>query len=626
VNLTFTPLSSGTRNGTLTIQHNAASNPHTMSLTGAGTTTPLVITPLSADLGPQRLGITSAPQTISIANVGGTIVHVASIATPPYFQQTNNCTTIQPDAACQLLLTFTPLSSGTVGGTITIQDDGFGSPRSISLSGTGVQPALSLDRNALTFPSTRVSAASSTQFVTVMNPGNTSMLLQDVATAGDFSLTNGCSSLVPASGSCFLIVTFRPTASGTRGGEIVLNDDAPGSPHRVSLTGTGRALALNLLPSSLSYATQTVGSNSAAQTILVTNDTSTIVNLASIVINGDYSQTNNCPQQLTPDSSCSIDVVFSPKSAGTRTGALAFTGSTGVYTVALSGTGAASAVSISSSSFSFAPTLLGGASTQDIIITSTGAAPLAISTPTITGFGFSYLSSCPASLASGHTCTITVRFTPSSPGVSQGSLRLIDDAPGSPRTIALSGTGLEFSINPRRPQRSDRNVPAVKPTQSRAPLRPVPSRAQASSSAGAVLGTFSTSTDLALNDHTGSNAGGRSRAPYDFSGKPVSSNLNTLCGSTATGDGRRVAPGNTKTFLSSDQDVAVLRADVDPALVGNDVEAGGTLVDRFDFEAIRLQPEAGGSCDGHLPSDQLGEIAPIPNPAQAEHAKRSPRQ
>ena len=37
-------------------------------------------------------------------------------------------------------------------------------------------------------------------------------------------------------------VSFTPTATGSRTGTLSFVDDAPGSPHLVSLTGTGQAV------------------------------------------------------------------------------------------------------------------------------------------------------------------------------------------------------------------------------------------------------------------------------------------------------------------------------------------------------------------------------------------------
>jgi hypothetical protein len=46
---------------------------------------------------------------------------------------------------------------------------------------------------------------------------------------------------VAAGAACSISVRFHPTGTGTRTGAITITDDAAGSPHKVALSGTGRA-------------------------------------------------------------------------------------------------------------------------------------------------------------------------------------------------------------------------------------------------------------------------------------------------------------------------------------------------------------------------------------------------
>jgi hypothetical protein len=73
-------------------------------------------------------------------------------------------------------------------------------------------------------------------------------------------------------------------------------------------------------PKSVAFASQKVGTTSAAQVVTVNNPGATPLKLTSITISGDYSETNNCPAKLTVGKSCTINVTFSPTQTGTRTG------------------------------------------------------------------------------------------------------------------------------------------------------------------------------------------------------------------------------------------------------------------------------------------------------------------
>jgi sugar lactone lactonase YvrE len=81
---------------------------------------------------------------------------------------------------------------------------------------------------------------------------------------------------------------------------------------------------------------------------------------------------------------------------------------------------------------------------QVITLTNTGTAPLNIANITIGGAQageFAQTNSCPGRLESGVSCQIAVTFTPKRAGMPTATLTIIDNAPDSPRTIALTGTG-----------------------------------------------------------------------------------------------------------------------------------------------------------------------------------------
>jgi hypothetical protein len=102
---------------------------------------------------------------------------------------------------------------------------------------------------------------------------------------------------------------------------------------------------LSVSPDSLGFATQSQGTSSAAQTIMLTNndaDGHTISSVAIIGPNaGDFAQTNNCAS-LASGATCSISVTFAPSNIGTRTAEVVISDSTNnnqPVVVYLSGTG-----------------------------------------------------------------------------------------------------------------------------------------------------------------------------------------------------------------------------------------------------------------------------------------------
>jgi len=88
--------------------------------------------------------VTSTPQTVTVTNASTTnaianVVITLTGTNPGDFAQTNNCgTSIGVKATCAITLTFTPSATGTRAATVSMADNGGGSPQTIALSGTGI--------------------------------------------------------------------------------------------------------------------------------------------------------------------------------------------------------------------------------------------------------------------------------------------------------------------------------------------------------------------------------------------------------------------------------------------------------------------------------------------------------
>jgi FG-GAP-like repeat/Abnormal spindle-like microcephaly-assoc'd, ASPM-SPD-2-Hydin len=107
----------------------------------------------------------------------------------------------------------------------------------------------------------------------------------------------------------------------------------------------------------------------------------------------------------------------------------------------------------SPSSVTFAAQPIGTASpSQSVTLTNTGTGPLSISGIAVGGANpgdFSQTNNCPATLAAGANCQINITFTPSTLNGRSATLSLADNAPASPQSIPLSGTGGQpIVVNP----------------------------------------------------------------------------------------------------------------------------------------------------------------------------------
>jgi hypothetical protein len=262
VNVTFTPTATGTMTGTVTVTYTSAGSqtPQTTTITLTGTGTPatggtLQISPTTLTFGSQAVGTTSATQTVSVSNAGGTAVTFTSIVTSGDFAGATlaQCPSLAVESEpCVFSITFKPTATGTRTGTITFTDNATGSPQTVTLTGTGTPgtATVTVTPSSLTFGSQALTTTSAPLSVTVMNtssgPVNFTGFTVSGANAGDFGVplpntSSGCSptGTLAAGASCTIGVVFTPSANGTRTATLNIADNATGSPQTVALSGAG---------------------------------------------------------------------------------------------------------------------------------------------------------------------------------------------------------------------------------------------------------------------------------------------------------------------------------------------------------------------------------------------------
>ncbi|HUN37856.1 MAG TPA: glycosyl hydrolase family 28-related protein, partial [Trebonia sp.] len=106
----------------------------------------------------------------------------------------------------------------------------------------------------------------------------------------------------------------------------------------------------------------------------------------------------------------------------------------------------AGSLTASSTSLSFGDVAAGSTSTQSVTVTNPGTSAASVSSISASG-PFSETSTCGGSIAAGGSCTVSVKFAPTTGGPLTGTLSVASSAPGSPLTIALAGTGVTSTTN-----------------------------------------------------------------------------------------------------------------------------------------------------------------------------------
>ncbi len=208
-------------------------------------------------------------------------------------------------------------------------------------------------------------------------------------------------------------------------------------------------------PPSLSFGSVTESQPAGLILHLVNNgDQSLALNLAATSITGpnaaDFSQSTTCTAALAPNANCSFSVTFSPTTAAPESAVLNISDNApgSPQSIPLSGIGVVPAPSLAFSpgSLTFSPIAQGTAEApQSFQVTNIGAATLHISNIALGGANpgdFSASNNCVnTAIAVNASCSITVTFTPQATGARTASLTLTDDAPNSPQTIGVQGTG-----------------------------------------------------------------------------------------------------------------------------------------------------------------------------------------
>ena len=451
ISVTFKPTAIGTRTGAVTVTDNASHATQTVSLTGSGVLAPIVsLSPTSLTFWSQAVGTSSTAQSITLKNTGKATLIISSIKTSGDFSQTNYCgTSVAAGLSCTIRVTFRPTTAGTRTGTVTITDNASPATQTVSLTGTGIGPVVVLSPTSLTFASQTVGTSSSAQSVTLKNSGNATLSITRIRTTGDFSQTNYCGTSVAAGLSCTIRVTFRPTTAGTRTGTVTITDNASPYTQTVSLTGTGIGPVAALSPASLTFASQTVGTSSSAQSITLKNSGNATLSITGIRTTGDFSQTNTCGTSVAAGASCTIRVTFKPTATGTRIGAVTITDNAypGTQNVGLTGTGGSTTtVTYSPTSLTFSAQTVGTTSAAQIVtLSNTGSATLSIASISANGDS-SQTNNCGSSVATNASCTLNVAFSPTASGPRTGAIAVSDNADGSPHTVMLTGTGEDFFL------------------------------------------------------------------------------------------------------------------------------------------------------------------------------------
>ena len=473
--VTYAPTSTGLQTSTLQVTYNDGVNGQTASRPVQGTgASPALLTVSDGatyNFGSTPVGST-LDKTFTVTNAGGVTANSiagAGLASPFNFKggtfpgTGGNCsTTLAASATCTVVVTFAPLSVSTPTGQLDLNYfDGVNNQTSSRpVTGTGVAPANLAISDGPTYDfGTRANGSSTDATLTITNSGSWSATgMSGSGLSTPFSYKGGaypgsggtCTGSLANGGSCTVVITFAPTASGIHPSTVTIayNNGASGQTASRNVQGTGAppaSLSMSDGPT-FNFGTKATGSNTD-KTITLTNSggvpaTSLVgTGLAAPYIfkNGTFPGTGgDCGTTLNAGSSCTMIVTFSPSATGVQADAIEINYNDGVTaqtaTRNLTGTGALPAsITISDGpTWDFGTIAVGGSADKTLTVQNIGGVPATsvsgggLASPfTFKGGSFPGSGgSCTATLNASATCTIVVSFTPSVGGVQNDDVEI----------------------------------------------------------------------------------------------------------------------------------------------------------------------------------------------------------
>jgi hypothetical protein len=229
---------------------------------------------------------------------------------------------------------------------------------------------------------------------------------------------------------------------------------------RIDLAPASNKATLTLSPAALTFGSQLVSTTSAAQQVTLTVTGAVPLSISSITSDStDFAvSSTTCalsPSTMTPGTSCTINVTYTPAGVGLKNKAIHINGNVtgGKSDLPVQGTGVLSTATLSPNPLIFAPQLVNTPSAvQPVTLTVTSTVPLSITSITVANPDFAISSTtcatAPATVAAGASCTVNVTYTPTKTGLNKSSIHINGSFTGGKLDLPVQGTGTQDSITP----------------------------------------------------------------------------------------------------------------------------------------------------------------------------------
>jgi hypothetical protein len=247
VQVGFVPAAPGRRDATLTMTVNQI--PYSVGLSGRGARPgALSATPATVDFGPGTVGGAGVVRALRLRNLGESPLRILGLTIGGDYKLTSDClrggsaTPLAPGAGCTMRVRFSPAATGTRPGALTVNNDAPGGPIVVPLTGRGIRPIAEPVPGAVSFGGVPI-GQSSQRRIELDNPGTDPLSINGIrATSSEFKVGTTCPPSLPPGGRCPIDVVVTPLQPGALHADLVVDDNAAGSPQRVTLSAFGQAV------------------------------------------------------------------------------------------------------------------------------------------------------------------------------------------------------------------------------------------------------------------------------------------------------------------------------------------------------------------------------------------------
>lgn len=459
----FTPDAVNSFSGNLALVSDASGGTANVPLSGTGDAVPvanLTISPASIDFGQTPVG-TKVTRQVTVTSGGSAALNINTIdVSGAQFTVAPQSLplVLQPGQQASLTLTYEPTAVGNDAGLLTIGSNDPSGPATVSLGGSGTAtttPQLRVNPTSVAFGSVPLNTAA-TSSVTLTSTGSAAVTISAATVAGtDFSISGASFPLtLNPNQSATLQVQFKPTQTGAESSQLTLtSNSSTGATIQVALSGTGTAATtpqLTLSSTSLAFGNVAVNSSATLPVTLTSSGTAPVTISSASLSGAAFTDSGvSFPVTLNPNQAVTLNVQFNPKATGSAAGQLTITSnsvSNPTAQIQLSGTGTSVSnpqLLVSATSLAFGNVAVGSTATLNLVLTSSGTAPLTISSVAAQGSAFSDSgASFPVTLNPNQSVTLQVQFDPSAAGNVTGQLTIASNSSsGSTTLVTLSGTG-----------------------------------------------------------------------------------------------------------------------------------------------------------------------------------------